>query len=240
MSKYKDYERSQGWEGCPFGYFSPRDADYFRLEIGSLLNLMNRDEPRRILELGFGNGAFMGWCADNNICCDGVELNEVQIKKAQGLGFRVGSSIESLADTGTALCYDLIVAFDVIEHIHRDDIVEFFKGLQSVLTRDGVIVLRCPNGDNPFSLWMQNGDVTHQTWVGSGLIVQVANQVGLEVVRISEPAVALAEMEIFDRLKVKSGLMARRFIGKFIKVVFMGGASRVVFSPNILAVLAKR
>ena len=47
--------------------------------------------------------------------------------------------------------YDLIVAFDVLEHIPQEDLPSF-KKVQRLLKEDGSFIARFPNCDSPFGL----------------------------------------------------------------------------------------
>jgi len=59
--------------------------------------------------------------------------------------------------------FDLIMAFDVIEHLTRDEAIQFLQLIHQHLKPDGSLILQMPNGDTPFVgsvFWL---DLTHET-----------------------------------------------------------------------------
>ena len=57
--------------------------------------------------------------------------------------------------------FDLIILFDVIEHISKEDLLNFFQNLNELLNKDGEILLRFPNGSSAAGLEYFNSDLTH-------------------------------------------------------------------------------
>jgi hypothetical protein len=96
--------------------------------------------------------------------------------------------------------------------------------------------LRFPNGDNPFSLFIQNGDVTHQTFVGQSLLRQVAEMAGLDVIRLGGEKTQIYGKPISRVWLLIIRLSIRYLIGNFIRLVFMRG-NQISFSLNLVAIL---
>ena len=235
MTQYENYERSQGWAELAFGTFTAREAGYFAKEMASLDTGPPKSGSCRILEIGFGNGAFMGWCRVNGIPCDGLEINPVQIAKAKEGGFVAFASFDEIGDSS----YDLVVGFDILEHVESTELAAFLGNVKDVCRPGSAMIFRFPNGDNPFSLWMQNGDVTHRNFIGSGMISQASTLAGLTLKRVSEPATALDSLSIIARVKIVLGLWLRQLVGRFLIALFMSGQKNIRFSPNLLVELRK-
>lgn len=87
----------------------------------------------------------------------GVETNAELLSRAREQGFACYSSANEVQDSE----FDLIVMFDVLEHIPETEISAFLEGLSRKLIADGKIILRTPNGGSPFGLNNQYGDSTH-------------------------------------------------------------------------------
>lgn len=233
MNQYTDYEISQGWHAEKFSTFSSDQENYFKAEVLPLMPLASTSV--RVLDIGFGNGSFLGWAKSLGYACTGLEVNERLVRRAQSAGFPAVSDFPEIQASEHQV-FQIITAFDVLEHIRREDLVSFLRSVRSICSSDAVVILRFPNGDNPFSLFMQNGDVTHQTWIGRGMLRQVAQLAGFEVVSLRAPAIPTEGSSLKRRVSVALGTPVRWAVGKVISGLFMGGAE-VSLSPNLLAVL---
>jgi 2-polyprenyl-3-methyl-5-hydroxy-6-metoxy-1,4-benzoquinol methylase len=233
---YQDYEIEKGWAPEAFGSFSEQDAVYFGCEIGR--PAPSGQSKLNILEVGFGNGQFLGWAASQGHTAVGIELNERLIQRATERGFNASTSVEGLPDQAPKV-FDLIVAFDVIEHIERDDLIGFLRHLQAYTNKDTQLVFRFPNGDNPFAAYLQNGDWTHRTAIGSLMIKQLAALAGYDVVAVRRSVTPMKGTSLRRRAQLLVGWPLRWLLGSVIRYVFMGGMP-VQFSANLVAVLKPR
>jgi len=154
MNKNNTYINWKNWNEDSFSKTSNLEKAYF-LNIFKLLKLKS---TAKILEIGFGNGAFLGYAVSKKFHCDGVETNESLVDLAVDKNF---SAYKALEEINQNTKYDLIVLFDVIEHIHADKIESFFSDLSFYLQDSGSIFLRFPNGSSPLGLANQHGDITH-------------------------------------------------------------------------------
>ena len=237
MGVYDGYEQGKGWSDAAFGACSTTQGSQFQAELEPFEHAELAGKPLRVLDVGFGNGSFLGWARGRGWACDGVEVNERLVERARAKGFDAWQSVESAVQAGRA--YDLITAFDVLEHIERTELVLFLKSLCQACHPRTLMLLRFPNGDNPFALPMQNGDVTHRTSIGQAMIRQVAELAGVEVVALREPRQPVEGIALKRRAAVAVGLPLRWAIGQAIRHLFMGGAD-VFFSSNLIVVLRLR
>ena len=111
MHIYENYEETQGWNTKAFGSYSCVEASYFKKEMSSLISAIVGNGECRVLDIGFGNGAFMGWCRDNNIRCGGLEVNLPQVGTAKSAGYSVSSNLDDISE----LKYRAVAGFDVLE-----------------------------------------------------------------------------------------------------------------------------
>ena len=154
MSKNNTYIDWKNWEEDSFGKTSKLEETYFN----NIVKLLKLKRSSKILEIGFGNGSFLGYAVSQKFNYDGVESNQNLVDLAIDNNFSAYTSLDKI-DTETK--YDLIILFDVIEHINADAVEDFFKEMNVHLEETGSIFLRFPNGSSPLGLGNQHGDVTH-------------------------------------------------------------------------------
>lgn len=226
----------KGWHGADFGQFGPEDALYYVQElqtsgIASVLGL-------RVGELGYGNGAFAGWVRKAGGHWVGREaIPELQQRAAEA-GFEVIASEADFPNACGPGKLDLMVAFDVIEHLELDDIRSFLGEAKEALRAGGLLLVRLPSGDSPFSDAIYRGDLTHRTLLGSGAMRQLAMETGLEVCQVRSPALpvwGLGPVRAARRMAVR---LMQTLAFSFVRHVLMGHGTAVL-SPNMIVVLRK-
>ena len=154
MSKNNTYIDWKHWEKDSFAKTSKLEETYFN----NIVKLLKLKKSSKILEIGFGNGSFLGYAVSQKFNYDGVESNQNLVDLAIDNNFSAYTSLDKI---NRETKYDLIILFDVIEHINADVVEEFFKEMNVHLEETGSIFLRFPNGSSPLGLGNQHGDVTH-------------------------------------------------------------------------------
>jgi SAM-dependent methyltransferase len=194
-------------------------------------------EKSSVLEVGFGNGAFLSFSQERRWDIYGVEINEALVNVALDRGFSVAlaGDLGGFKDDS----FDLIVAFDVLEHIHQDALSEFFKDIKRVLRPGGFFLARFPNGDSPFGLINQNGDVTHITAIGSGKAHYYAAKYDLKIVFIGGEAQPLTGLKFTSLVRLSLTLPLRKLINWCVCMVFFS-RSNVAFTSTNLTVIFKK
>lgn len=136
---------------------------------------------KQILEIGFGNGSFLRWAKDRQATVVGCELIEpiCAAGKAQGYDTRYGDIRDTIIPGRES--FDLVVAFDVLEHIPPAELVCFVKFIRSVMRPGAKFLVRVPNGQSPFGLINQYGDMTHINIMSKGRFEQLAPMVALDL-----------------------------------------------------------
>lgn len=143
----------------------------------------------------------MKYSTNNNWNVSGTELNEQLVLVANKSGYDVEhtDNLSGFSDD----TFDLVVAFDVLEHIPEDRIFDFIFEVRRVMKKNGIFIARFPNGDSPFGLKNQNGDSTHVTTIGSGKIEYFAAKTAMEVVFIgveASPLFGVSMLHFIHRL----------------------------------------
>lgn len=171
------YSSWKGWGAeSGFGAVSAADRDLFRRE---LRDVEAHTAVNDVLEIGFGNGAFLGYCTSRGWKVTGVELLPELLSAAAGIGVPAvpADQVDELPEGA----FDLVAAFDVFEHIDPDDSIAFLRSLRARVRPGGVILLRYPNADTWIGNVFQNGDPTHVNAIGSLKLDYYAQAADLDV-----------------------------------------------------------
>ena len=149
------------------------------------------DRSARIIDLGCGHGAvvhFAQTAGYQNVM--GVDRSPEQVKEAQRLGIAgvtegdLSDTLESLPDKSV----DLIVAFDVIEHFTKDELLPFVDEVNRVLRKGGKWIIHTPNGESPFAGRTLFGDFTHEQAFTRYSLAQLLVASGFSLVTCYEDA----------------------------------------------------
>jgi len=245
MQDRNTYSRFKGWDGEEFGECKRHWAAYYHQECKACLSASGTmsNQPLRLLELGYGNGSFMGWARSNGHLIFGVEVEERQLAVARDAGFDVASSVEMLAKEYSIGELDGVVAFDVIEHIPNAQLVPLIESLRDLLKQKGWMLFRFPNGDSPFGRLNQHGDLTHVTALGSVAIMQLANATGLKVVSVRSERIPIVDVGL-TRGVINFLRVILRFVGELpiqllLNVYYPGVPRWYSLAPNLVAKLMK-
>jgi SAM-dependent methyltransferase len=236
---YTNYEEWKGWQPEYFGRFSKEDELYYSLEFGRVFAGKESLVGKRVIEIGFGGGTFAGWCALNGADYSGVEVIDalVQCAKQQGIE-AYSTAAQSLGQIYPCSSADVIVAFDVFEHLDIANLKKTLGECREILRPGGVLIGRVPSGDSPFSRAIQYGDITHRTILGSSAIRQLAGEVDLQISAISEPAFPIRGLGPYKGLRRSVVYAMRLIVNKFLSSVMMGNADAVL-TPNIVFVMVR-
>ncbi|MBD3760740.1 methyltransferase domain-containing protein [Rhizorhabdus sp.] len=163
---YVGYEHWKGWSS--YFDFNAEDNEYFSGEMRNIPIL-----GKRLLEIGFGRGEFLAWAKTQGALVAGVEINNRSVEEAHRANIEIlDLDIETLA-ADHAEQFDVIAAFDVLEHLEIDEITQYMRAMEKMLRHGGILILRFPNGQSPFGLAPQHGDVTHKTALSKSRIEQI-------------------------------------------------------------------
>lgn len=223
----------KAWGLDSFGRPTRDSSKYFDVEIAPFLKELSQPH---VLELGFGNGEFLGWCLENGFKYCGLESNPILVTRARDFGATAFASIkESALPPATFNC---VVAIDVLEHISHAQLREIFKELHDATQPGGYFIARFPNGDSPLGRPYQHGDITHVTTIGSLKLSQIAKATGWNLVSVGAPKIPLEGTGLLTKAKIKAGLACRALIEKAASTLYYSG-QKIHFSPNCIAVLQR-
>ena len=231
-----EYREWKGWDAEAFGQEDFASARYYELELARAGIALRAG--LRILEVGFGNGEFAAWARARGAEYIGTEADEALVDRARALGYDARVATPNLRHVAAGPI-DVVVAFDVFEHLDPEEAKTVLRSARDCLRPGGLVVIRVPSGDSPFSRAIQHGDLTHRTTIGSGIVRQYAVAAGLEVVQIRPPAFPLLGMGMRRLFRRAPIALLRRVVAAFVNIAFHDNQPRVV-TPNMVAVLRKR
>ncbi|MHB8747308.1 MAG: class I SAM-dependent methyltransferase [Gammaproteobacteria bacterium] len=146
------------WHSEQFAAVAPGTHFYFDQIFGRRPGKMGK-----VLEIGYGNGALLGYLRARGHAVVGVEINEPLVTRANECGYTAYQGAAWAIAELQPQHFDLIVAFDVAEHMSYEELRIFFAWARDHLNEGGKLYLRFPEGASPFGLANQNGDFTHVT-----------------------------------------------------------------------------
>lgn len=233
------------------GYVTQRDAPLAPQSVGGfaprlpyLRRLIKRyfpqDRDAAILELGCGHGALLYALQQAGYRnAYGVDTSPEQVEAARHLGIhgvRQGDVMATLAATPAA-SLDVVVAFDVIEHFTKDELIPLVDEVLRILKPGGRWIIHTPNAESPFSGRVHYGDFTHELAFTRVSLNQLLRASGFERVDCFEDrpvphGVKSAVRAVLWRV-IRAGLLGY-------VAIETGGFDRcAVFSQNLLAVAYK-
>jgi SAM-dependent methyltransferase len=224
------YRAWKSWSDDNFGHCDSASASYFAAELrfsgvaeGNL----------RILEIGFGNGAFLRFARDAGHDVVGLEVIDGLRNAARNAGYGVLDSLEQAAPES----FDLICAFDVLEHVPQDALPALLLEIRRALRPGGRFLARFPNGDSPFGRAFQHGDLTHVTPLGSGKVEALAGMVGLQLISCGHGALPLDKLPLKKKILRLGAHAVKAMIERLVGALYFH--RRVCLEPNLVVVMQR-
>jgi 2-polyprenyl-3-methyl-5-hydroxy-6-metoxy-1,4-benzoquinol methylase len=199
--------------------------------------LLKESIPHDILEAGCGAGHFLHWAESRGFqSVRGFDLSREQVELARSLGLpAIEASFQSFLPQERNSC-DLVVALDIIEHLTKDEGLEFLELCCAALRPGGAIFLTTPNGAALRPGPIISGDLTHETIYSPQTIALALRLTGYESIRVSE----IAPPPTSFRSRVRGFLWKGiRLWPMMIDLIETGSCSTRVYS-RVMAVRARR
>jgi 2-polyprenyl-3-methyl-5-hydroxy-6-metoxy-1,4-benzoquinol methylase len=192
-----------------------------------------------ILDLGCGHGSLIHVArAAGYRNVSGVDLSSEQVAEARRLGIegvREGDLMATLAELPDE-SHDAIVAFDVIEHFTRDELLPFVDEVRRVLRPGGRWLIHTPNGESPFFGRIRYGDFTHEMAFTTTSLGQLLLSSGFREVRFHEDAPIVHGVLSAGRFVVWHGIRA---LLRLYLAAETGSPGSGVLSQNFLTVAVR-
>ncbi len=165
----------------------------------------------------------------------GIDASEEMLVSAREAGVPV-----ELADVRTWLSsapdrsFKIVSAFDLLEHLSRDDGYQMLCQIRRILQPDGVCLLQMPNAASPWSYGVMASDLTHETAYSPFSISQLAKLAGFAACDVKEIEPPPGKVTRQLRRLLWRGV---RQIYRFANLVETGSAAGGVYTRVMLAKL---
>ncbi|MFZ2629564.1 MAG: methyltransferase domain-containing protein [Rugosibacter sp.] len=133
-----------------------------------------------VLDLGCGRGEWLRLLARHQMAALGVDNNAAMLDEARQQGLQVvEADLITFLRTTDAESIGAITAFQVVEHLPQNTLLELFQQAWRVLRPGGVLLLETPNPENlqvaAYSFWL---DPTHVRPIPAPLLAHSAAYFG--------------------------------------------------------------
>jgi 2-polyprenyl-3-methyl-5-hydroxy-6-metoxy-1,4-benzoquinol methylase len=156
-------------------WFNKAKIDY-KFELDKLLG--DNYKSKLILELGCGIGGILNFLKQNgctNIFGIDISKEQVEICRKYVTDKVVQSDVFDYLITNSKK-YDIIIMFDLLEHIQKNRITELLKLVYNSLSPNGIVIIRTPNMGSIIAPYGRYLDFTHDTGFTSESLQQVLSE----------------------------------------------------------------
>jgi len=236
----ENYIRWKHWDAEKFAQINPGTNFYFDQFFRKIRVLGNKS---KVLEIGFGNGELLGYLRAHDHKVIGVELNTHLVETAINSGYEAFSGLIWDIPELQSEKFDLIVAFDVVEHMSLKKLNAFFSWARSHLNKGGNLILRFPEGGSPFGLVYQNGDFTHVTSLTQTKIAFLCNQNNMDLLSYRDEFLSSNKLCTYGLIGKMGLLMLQGYASllKSVLLIFLYPLSvDLRLGTNSIAVIAVR
>jgi SAM-dependent methyltransferase len=215
------------------------EATHGRVHVWTRIVLpwLPADRGQPITEIACGHGSFLWWLKDRGFTrVTGVDSSPEQMKFAQQVGVetRLQDALEWLREQPDA-SQRTLAAIDFLEHISKDEVMEFLAQSRRVLLPGGRLILRYPNGDSPLVGMNLFNDITHVWTYTPNCLDTLARMHGFARTEfVDESELAIRDHRWF---KVPLCRLSKAILGFLFRAATKEKV--VLWSPNLWAFLEK-
>ena len=232
---YKSY-------GDTFGKINAVEVEKVRLKNEKLKsrhlrNWLQDNKNSTILDVGCGTGediAFYLSKGYKNV--SGVDLSVSQLNYAKSLGAEIkeGEILDTLNNTPKN-SFDLISAYDVIEHLTKDEVLDFLSLTYKSLSHEGALILRTPNASSLFASNLRYGDFTHELSFSPECLEMLMKSAGYKNIELREIDPVPFGYSFFSSFRYILWQIVRLII-KFINLIETGNTGTNIYSRVFIVV----
>jgi SAM-dependent methyltransferase len=198
------------------------------------------DRNCSIVDLGCGSGALLLFLQEAGYLNPlGVETSPDQVEFARQLGVRSvlsGDLIPFLRDSASQI-FDVVVAFDVIEHFRKDEVLEIMDHAHRVLRPGGKLIVHVPNAEGIFGSRIFWSDFTHEMAFTREGLRQLTCACGFSSIEFSEDLPVVHSVKSLSRRVLWACL---RNIFRLAHMAETGDSGEgLILTQNLLAVAQK-
>lgn len=152
-----------------------RAYDYF------LRGWLPREKNAEILDIACGGGRLLHFFKERGfVNLTGVDISSEQVSLSKQVTEEVYEN--NVLDFLRSTCqeFDLIVGLDIIEHLYKNEVFNFFDYCYLRLKNGGRLILSTPNADSPYVASVRYGDFTHENVFTPDALDWVARSAGFK------------------------------------------------------------
>jgi len=198
------------------------------------------DLDATILDLGCGQGALIHVARQMGYrTIRGVDGSPEQVAAARRLGIQEveqADVMETLAEVSDA-SFDCIIAFDLIEHFTRDELITFVDAVWRTLKPAGRLILHTPNAESPVGMRIRYGDFTHELAFTRTSLSQLLVSSGFQQINCFEDQPVPHGMKSAVRWALWK--LFRNLLRLYLAAETGDSGRNAIFSQNLLAVAFK-
>jgi predicted TPR repeat methyltransferase len=145
------------------------------------------DKNVRCLDLGCGSGVVLRALRSAGYSdIRGVDVGRQPVDFAREAGFQVTQADlrEYLLESRES--FELITAFDVVEHFGKDEILELLQLVQIRLAPTGRFIIKTPNACSPWASSYRYGDLTHEVIFDADCLASALRLAGFAKISVRE------------------------------------------------------
>ncbi len=198
------------------------------------------DKDAAILDVGCGHGALLHFARQagyHNTA--GIDCSPAQVAEARRRGITgiIEGNVLQVLDSFASESQDVVIAFDVIEHFTKDELLGCLDQINRVLKTGGKLIIHAPNGTSPFCGAIRYADFTHELAVTRESMTQLCQACGF------------SQISCFEDQPVPHGLKSgirwllwkviRGLLRSYVAVETGVMDSGMIFSQNLFCVAIK-
>lgn len=183
-----------------YGSYRQTHGTYSNVQISSnrgrnatnvriLKRVLPKDKSINILDFGCGDGFTLGIAESlgykNLFGVDySASLLEIAAERTRAT-LHCGNGLDYLSTCDDAR-FDAVIAFDVLEHFQKSELIAVCRQIVRVLTPGGLLLAHVPNGASPYVGKIFWGDATHEQAFTAHSMQQVLRPLGFSEVQSIE------------------------------------------------------
>ncbi len=188
-----------------------------------------KDKTAKILDIGCSYGLFLAACQKlGYFNYEGVDFDGEAVNYAtEDLGLKnvFKDDIFSFLNSRPNGNYDIITAFNIIEHIKKEQVVDLLSLISDKIKTGGSVYIEVPNGDSPLGIHTFYSDITHEFAYTEKLMRRLLRMAGFEEIKVMPN-------------RVRSNLLIRLAQKVLAKIV--GFDDKLMFSGNLIVTGRKK
>ena len=144
--------------------------------------LLPASSDARCVDVACGEGALLLYLRSKGFTnLAGIDLSPENVAMCRSAGLDVtGADALALDELGFAGTADLVTAFDIVEHVRKEQAAGFLESLGRVLRPGGTIVLQTPNLGSVTGVFHRYNDLTHELGLTEKTVVDLAVAAGFD------------------------------------------------------------